>query len=109
MLSYTFLEEVSSSIPCQTSDASNLSFPVFLSYQWDLQDTVKTLKNKIEARGIQCWMDIGEMGGGDAQFSKIDAGVRACKVKENVSLFVLAVGDKDPCCMRVTTQLCKRM
>ena len=34
------------------------------------------------------------MGGGDAMFSKIDAGIRACKVKESVSLFVLAVGDK---------------
>ena len=56
---------------------------MFLSYQWDLQDTVKILKSKIEARGIQCWMDIGEMGGGDALFSKIDAGIRACKVKEN--------------------------
>ena len=56
---------------------------MFLSYQWDLQDTVKILKSKIEARGIQCWMDIGEIGGGDALFSKIDAGIRACKVKEN--------------------------
>ena len=55
--------------------------PVFLSYQWDLQDTVKRLKSRIEESGIQCWMDIGQMGGGDALLAKIDAGVRACKVR----------------------------
>ena len=64
---------------------STSSSPVFLSYQWDLQDTVKRLKSRIEESGIQCWMDIGQMGGGDALFSKIDAGVRACKVTPLVS------------------------
>ena len=67
---------------------STSSCPVFLSYQWDLQDTVKRLKSRIEESGIQCWMDIGQMGGGDALFSKIDAGVRACKV---TPLFLKAV------------------
>lgn len=62
--------------------------PVFLSYQWDLQDTVKRLKSKIEESGIQCWMDIRQMGGGDALFANIDAGIRACKVKLFVCLFV---------------------
>ena len=68
-------------ISSQTVDVSGSSCLVFLSYQWDLQDTVKSLKSRIEETGIQCWMDIGEMGGGDALFAKIDAGIRACKVR----------------------------
>lgn len=67
-------------LPSQTIDVSSSSCPVFLSYQWDLQDTVKRLKKRIEENGVQCWMDIGQMGGGDALFAKIDAGIRACKV-----------------------------
>lgn len=68
--------------------------PVFLSYQWDLQDTVKILKSKIEERGIQCWMDIGQMGGGDALLANIDAGVRACKVRRFAFLSCLVFAFK---------------
>lgn len=76
-------------ISSQTVDVSTSSCPVFLSYQWDLQDTVKRLKSRIEESGIQCWMDIGQMGGGDALFTKIDAGVRACKVRLSFCFFNL--------------------
>ena len=54
--------------------------PVFLSYQWGVQKAVENLKNHLEAAGYSCWMDTGQMGGGDKLFAKIDAGIRGAKV-----------------------------
>ncbi|CAF3843939.1 unnamed protein product [Rotaria sordida] len=54
--------------------------PVFLSYQWGVQKAVTNLKNHLEAAGYSCWMDTGQMGGGDKLFAKIDAGIRGAKV-----------------------------
>lgn len=54
--------------------------PVFLSYQWGAQKAVNTLKTHLEEAGYSCWMDTGQMGGGDKLFSKIDAGIRGAKV-----------------------------
>jgi len=54
--------------------------PVFLSYQWAHQPEVKLLKRHLGDAGYSCWMDVGQMGGGDKLFAKIDAGIRAAKV-----------------------------
>ncbi|CAD5120090.1 DgyrCDS8671 [Dimorphilus gyrociliatus] len=53
---------------------------VFLSYQWGHQQEVKLLRKHLEMAGFKAWMDIGQMGGGDKLYAKIDDGVRSAKV-----------------------------
>lgn len=52
---------------------------IFISYQWDSQDEVKLLRNHLERSGLTCWMDIGQIGGGDQLYYKIDEAIRRCK------------------------------
>ena len=49
-----------------------------------MQDTVKKLRAMIQETGHECWMDIGQMGGGDALYAELDAGIRAAKVSWEV-------------------------
>lgn len=53
---------------------------MFLSYQWGVQNEVKLLQQHLRMAGFECWMDIGQMGGGDKLFEKIDNGIRGAKV-----------------------------
>lgn len=53
---------------------------IFITYQWDIQDEVKSMRDKLEKAGFSCWMDIGQMGGGDQLHTKIDEGIRNSKV-----------------------------
>ncbi|RUS76578.1 hypothetical protein EGW08_015656 [Elysia chlorotica] len=54
--------------------------PVFISYQWGHQPEARLLQKHLEMAGYKCWLDLGQMGGGDKLFEKIDNGIRAAKV-----------------------------
>ena len=53
---------------------------VFISYQWDLQDEASALRQRLEASGFSCWMDIGQLGGGEQLYARIDDALRHAKV-----------------------------
>jgi hypothetical protein len=73
--------------------------PIFLSYQWGSQKAVYKLKTNLEQAGYACWMDTGEMGGGDKLFAKIDAGIRGAKVV--VCCMNIAYAQSDNCSREV--------
>ncbi|GAB6022413.1 hypothetical protein CHUAL_006530 [Chamberlinius hualienensis] len=53
---------------------------VFISYQWEAQDHVVLIRNRLEQSGLRCWMDIGQMGGGDLLYNRIYRGISRAKV-----------------------------
>ncbi|XP_076353076.1 uncharacterized protein LOC143248537 isoform X1 [Tachypleus tridentatus] len=54
--------------------------PVFISYQWESQETVLELRRRLELAGYPCWMDVGQLGGGDSLYGKIYEGISGAKV-----------------------------
>jgi len=56
---------------------------IFISYQWDSQDEVTVLREVLEQNGFTCWMDIGQMGGGDHLYNCIYDGIKNAKVHRN--------------------------
>ena len=53
---------------------------IFISYQWDIQQTVRHLFDKLINKGYSCWIDETVMGGGDQLHAEMDKGVRNCKL-----------------------------
>lgn len=58
-----------------------LDYPsVFISYQWDSQTEVIRIRQYLEEHKISCWMDIGQMGGGDSLYQKVYQAINNCRV-----------------------------
>ncbi|CAG0919962.1 unnamed protein product [Notodromas monacha] len=53
---------------------------VFLSYDWESQDDVLLIRTSMEKLGYVCWMDVGQMGGGDSLYTRIYQGISQAKV-----------------------------
>ena len=79
---------------------------VFISYQWGFQNEVKLLKQHLNMAGYECWLDVGQMGGGDKLFAKIDNGIRGAKV---VISCVTEKYAKSPNCNREVRQRIQQM
>ena len=52
---------------------------VFISYQWDTQAEVVRIRQFLEDANISCWMDIGQMGGGDGLYQRVYTGLSNCR------------------------------
>jgi hypothetical protein len=72
-------------LPCTESEEE--AKQIFISYQWDSQDEVSLLRDRLEKAGFTCWMDIGQMGGGDHLYARIDEAIRKAKVPQPCYLY----------------------
>ena len=74
---------------------------VFISYHWDSQEEVLLLRAEIERRsGLSCWMDVGQMGGGDYLYNQIYRGISQCRVV--VACVTPRYVVSDSCCKEVS-------
>ncbi|KAK8763821.1 hypothetical protein V5799_033570 [Amblyomma americanum] len=60
-------------------EPESLAPPVFISYQWDAQEVVLNIRQHLEFSGFPCWMDVGQVGGGDSLYGKIYEGISRAK------------------------------
>ncbi len=67
--------------PREASRPRPKRFDAMISYQWNVQPQIKELyRHLTEDRGLKVWLDIAEMGTGEALFAEIDAGIRGASV-----------------------------
>ena len=59
---------------------------VMISYQWDAQEVLVEVKNKLQARGYRVWMDLEQMGG-----STLEA---MAKAVENAAVVLVCVSQR---------------
>ena len=59
---------------------------VMISYQWDSQDVLVEVKNKLQASGYRVWMDLEQMGG-----STLEA---MAKAVEGASVVLICVSER---------------
>jgi hypothetical protein len=53
---------------------------IFISYQQDSQEDVIKIKSHLEKAGFNCFMDVGQISGGNNLYQKIDQAIRNAKV-----------------------------
>ena len=53
---------------------------MFISYQSDSQEVVIKIKEHLEKAGFNCFIDLGQLGGGNNLYQKIDQAIRNAKV-----------------------------
>lgn len=90
---------INETIPDDLPDDIRRLPPTFLSYQWGSQTAVTQLKSHLEEAGYACWMDTGQMDGGDKLFAKIYAGIRGAKVV--ICCITTAYAQSDNCLREV--------
>jgi hypothetical protein len=64
-------------------------YDIFISYNWELQDKVKELYEKLKEVGFHVWMDISKMQGGNLHNEIVD-GLR------NSDVFICCISEKYP-------------
>jgi hypothetical protein len=62
------------------AETDTVNSSVFISYHWDSQVTVIKIKENLEKAGFKCFMDIGQIGGGNLLYQKIDQAIRNAQV-----------------------------
>ncbi|PAA49455.1 hypothetical protein BOX15_Mlig033033g2, partial [Macrostomum lignano] len=71
--------DIADAIDAEREDEGRLDAQVFISYQWDSQESVRLLRDLLERQGFACWMDVGQLGGGDLLNARIDKALRGCR------------------------------
>lgn len=79
-----YLEQIKREDACviinNEREKDTVNSSVFISYQWDSQETVVKIKDTLEKAGFKCFMDIGQIGGGNLLYQKIDQAIRNAQV-----------------------------